>query len=100
MRKNEVIRSKLFPDLPNKFHFFTVAEVAIIIGTSTKKVHEWISEGTLRSFRIGPKSRLIRISYMDLEKFIDEHIRTGEIKIDKQDPNTPTDPAPSDNQQK
>jgi excisionase family DNA binding protein len=92
MRKNEVIRSKLFPDLPTKFHFFTVAEVAIIIGTSTKKVHEWISEGTLRSFRIGPKSRLIRISYIDLEKFIDEHIRNGEIKIEKMDPNAQDEP--------
>jgi len=29
MRKNEVIHSRLFPDLPTKFHFFTVTEVAI-----------------------------------------------------------------------
>jgi excisionase family DNA binding protein len=86
MKKNEVVRSKLFPDLPTKFHFFSVAEIAIILGTSTKLVHEWINLGILRSFRLGPKSRLIRISYQDLEKFIDDHIKSGEIKIEKNEP--------------
>jgi len=85
MKNNKVIRSKLFPDLPTKFHFFSVAEVAIILGTSTKSVHEWISQGLLKSFRIGPKSRLIRISYQNLEDFIDSHVRTGEIKLPEED---------------
>jgi excisionase family DNA binding protein len=85
MKNNKIVRSKLFPDLPTKFHFFSVAEVAIILGTSTKSVHEWINQGLLRSFRIGPKSRLIRISYLDLEGFIDSHVRSGEIKLPEED---------------
>ncbi len=81
MRKNEVVRSKLFPDLPTKFHFFTITEVAIILGTSNKKVHEWIDQGLLRSFRAGPNSKLTRVSYLDLENFIDAHVRTGEFDL-------------------
>jgi excisionase family DNA binding protein len=85
MRKNEVIRSRLFPDLPTKFHFFTVTEVAIILGTTNKKVHEWIEQGLLRSFRMGPNSKLTRVSYQDLENFIDAHVRTGEFKLPDKD---------------
>jgi len=81
MRKNEVIRSRLFPDLPTKFHFFTVTEVSIILGTTNKKVYEWIEQGLLRSFHMGPKSKLTRVSYQDLENFIDAHVRTGEFKL-------------------
>ena len=81
MRKNEVVRSRLFPDLPTKFHFFTVTEVAIILGTTSKKVREWIEQGLLRSFRMGPNSKLTRISYQDLENFIDAHVRTGEFDL-------------------
>ena len=81
MKKNEIIRSKLMPSLPTKLQFFTVAEVAIIVGTSTKTVHEWIDQGVLRSARLGNKGKLIRISYQDLENFIDAHVRTGELKI-------------------
>jgi excisionase family DNA binding protein len=69
------------PSLPTKLQFFTVAEVAIIVGTSTKTVHEWIDQGVLRSARLGNKGKLIRISYQDLENFIDAHVRTGELKI-------------------
>jgi excisionase family DNA binding protein len=85
MRKNEVIRSRLFPDLPTKFHFFTVTEVAVILGTTNKKVREWIDQGLLRSFRMGPGSKLTRVSYMELEKFIDAHVRTGELQLPDKD---------------
>ena len=85
MKHSKLVHSKLLPDLPTKFHFFSVAEVAIILGTSTKSVHEWLNQGLLRSFRIGPKSRLIRISYQDLEEFIDSHVRSGEIKLPEED---------------
>ena len=85
MKNNKIIRSKLLPDLPTKFHLFSIAEVAIILGTSTKSVHDWINQGLLRSFRIGPKSRLIRIRYQDLEEFIDSHVRNGEIKLPDED---------------
>ena len=100
MRKNEIIRSRLFPDLPTKFHFFTVTEVAIILGTTSKKVREWIDQGLLRSFRMGPNSKLTRVSYQDLESFIDAHVRTGEFKLPDKDivdaKDSPTDqPAPS-----
>jgi len=85
MRKNEVIRSRLFPDLPTKFHFFTVTEVAIILGTTSKKVREWIDQGLLRSFHMGLNSKLTRVSYQDLESFIDAHVRTGEFKLPDKD---------------
>ena len=85
MKHSKLVHSKLLPDLPTKFHFFSVPEVAIILGTSTKSVHEWRNQGLLRSFRIGPKSRLIRISYQDLEEFIDPHVRSGEIKLPEED---------------
>lgn len=88
MKNNKIIRSKLLPDLPTKFHLFSVAEGAIILGTSTKSVHEWLNQGLLRSFRIGPKSRLIRIRYQDLEEFIDSHVRNGEIKLPEEDTKT------------
>lgn len=87
MKKNEVVRSKLFPDLPTKFSLFSVAEVSIILGTSTKIVHEWINQGHLHSIRLGPKGKLIRVSHQDLENFIDSNIRTGAIKFPKEDSN-------------
>jgi excisionase family DNA binding protein len=85
MRKNEVVRSRLFPDLPTKFHFFTVTEVAIILGTTSKKVREWIDQGLLPSFQMGPNSKLTRVSYQALEGFIDAHVRTGEFKLPEKD---------------
>ncbi len=90
MKNSKLVRSKLLPDLPTKFHFFSVAEVTIILGTSSKSVHEWLNQGLLRSFRIGPKSRLIRISYQDLEDFIDAHVRSGEIKLPEEDEINPS----------
>ncbi len=63
-------QSKLFPELNPALHFFTVAEVSIILGTSTRLVLEWVNQGLLRSFRVGEKGRLIRIRQRDLESFI------------------------------
>jgi hypothetical protein len=30
---------------------------------------------------MGPNSKLTRVSYQDLESFIDAHVRTGEFKL-------------------
>jgi len=57
------------------FQFFSVKEVAIILETTTKTVHEWIKEGKLPAFKVGNPTRLTRIRRQDLEKFIDNHIR-------------------------
>jgi len=43
MKNSKIVRSKLLPDLPTKFHFFSVAEVAVILDTSTKSVQEWLN---------------------------------------------------------
>jgi excisionase family DNA binding protein len=77
-------QSKLFPELNPSLQFFTVAEVSIILGTSTRLVLEWVNQGLLRSFRVGEKGRLIRIRQRDLESFIDSHIRSGKLNL--QDP--------------
>lgn len=74
-------KSKLLPLLPPSLQFFSVAEVAIILGTSTKLVHEWINQGLLPSFRLGQKNRLIRIRQPDLERFIESHIRNGSLSL-------------------
>jgi excisionase family DNA binding protein len=74
-------QSKLFPELNPALHFFTVAEVSIILGTSTRLVLEWVNQGLLRSFRVGEKGRLIRIRQRDLESFIDSHIRPGKLSL-------------------
>jgi excisionase family DNA binding protein len=77
-------KSKLFPELNPSLQFFSVAEVAIILGTSTRLVLEWVNQGLLRSFRVGPKGRLIRIRQKDLESFIDSHIRPGILSLSDQ----------------
>lgn len=74
-------KSKLLPMLPPSLQFFTVAEVAIILGASTRLVHDWINQGILPSFRLGQKNRLIRVRQADLEKFIDAHIRNGSLPV-------------------
>ena len=91
-------QSKLFPQLNPSLMFFSVAEVSIILGTSTKLVLEWVNQGLLRSFRIGPKGRLIRIRHADLENFIDAHIRTGKLSLKEppQSPVEPVDPIPGE----
>ncbi len=83
-------QSKLLPLLPSSLQFFSVAEVSIILGTSTKLVHDWINKGLLPSFRLGEKNRLIRIRQADLEKFIDAHIRNGSVSL-KEDAPIPAD---------
>lgn len=34
---------------------------------------------------MGPNSQLTRVSYQDLESFIDAHVRTGEFKLPDKD---------------
>lgn len=81
-RANKIYpKSNLFPELNPSLQFFSVAEVAIILGTSTRLVLEWVNQGLLRSFRVGPKGRLIRVRQKDLELFIDAHIRPGTLSL-------------------
>jgi excisionase family DNA binding protein len=80
MNKNGPTK-KLLHDLGPGLQFFSIAEVSIILGVSTKTTNNWINDGLLPAFRLGPKNRLIRIRRQDLEKFVDTHIRSGEIHI-------------------
>ena len=59
--------------IPNMLKFYSITEVAFIIGVSKKSVHKWINEGLLPAFRVGSNSRLLRVRQQDLEDFIDEH---------------------------
>jgi len=81
LKDRNLPQPKLLPRLLTTLQFFSVAEVAIILGTSTKLVHEWINQGLLASFRLGPKNRLIRIRQQDLEKFIEARIRSGSLNL-------------------
>lgn len=56
--------------------FFSVAEVAAILGVSRKLVASWIHEGRLPVFRLGSTHRLIRIRRQDLDTFIANNIHT------------------------
>ena len=92
LKNRDLPQSKIAPNLlPPSLQFFSVAEVAIILGTSTKLVHEWIAQGLLSSFRLGPKNRLIRIRQHDLEKFVEAHIRNGAISLSEQASSSPDD---------
>jgi excisionase family DNA binding protein len=62
--------------------FFSVAEVAAILGVSRKLVASWIHEGRLPVFRLGSTHRVMRIRRQDLDTFIANNIR-----------NKPTQPA-------
>ncbi len=76
MKNNKIIRSKLLPDLPTKFHLFSVAEVAIILGTSTKSA---ICAGTEKGRqRLSGDCKLDNISGLatDLEALIDAKYKT------------------------
>ena len=57
------------------FQFFSVKEVAIILETSAKTIHEWIKDGKLPAFKVGHPTRLTRIRRQDLEVFIEQHIK-------------------------
>lgn len=59
--------------------FFSIAEVAAILGVSRKLVSTWISEGRLPIFRVGRRARLIRIRKTDLEQFIQAYKCNGAI---------------------
>jgi excisionase family DNA binding protein len=59
--------------LPATLQFFSVDEVAVIMKVSKKMVQQWIKEGHLPAFRVGPQSRLLRIRYQDLENFVDQY---------------------------
>ncbi len=94
--------SKLFPQLLSPaLQFLSVAEVAIILGTSKKLVLEWVNQGLLRSFRMGPKGRLIRVRVLDLETFIDANIKSGKLSLKEpeqpEEPLSPEPPEPGDN---
>jgi excisionase family DNA binding protein len=62
---------------PAQLQFFSTKEVAIILGTTTKTVSQWINEGKLRAFKAKDKTRLTRIRRQDLDAFIDAHMRSG-----------------------
>jgi excisionase family DNA binding protein len=57
--------------------FYSLAEVALILGVSKRLVMEWTREGRLPVFRLGPTHRVMRVRKSDLEKFIDTHIHSG-----------------------
>ena len=63
--------------------FFSIAEVAAILGVSRKLVHAWINEGRLPIFRLGQTHRLIRIRKCDLEQFIEAHIHSNLSHMEK-----------------
>ncbi len=68
-------RSKLLSGLPTSLQLFTIAEVAIILGTNTKTVHQWIDDGLLTTVQLGNEKHFLRVRAQDLEAFIDAHIR-------------------------
>jgi excisionase family DNA binding protein len=49
--------------------FYTVAQVAELLGVSIRSVRRWIAQGDLRAYRFG---RQVRISETDLRLFVDE----------------------------
>jgi excisionase family DNA binding protein len=57
--------------------FYSLAEVGLILGVNKRLVLEWIHDGHLPVFRLGPGHRVMRVRKADLEKFIDAHIQTG-----------------------
>ena len=72
-------RSKLLSTLPTSLQLFTISEVAIILSTNTKMVTQWLDEGLLKSVHLGNDKNFLRIRALDLENFIDEQIRSGQI---------------------
>lgn len=62
---------------PDSLQFYSLAEVSIILGVSKRLVLEWIRQGLLPVFRLGPGHRVMRVRKTDLEKFIDTHIQSG-----------------------
>jgi len=50
--------------------FYSVDEVASLLGISDRTVYRWIRAEILPTKRIGPSGRLIRITGEDLKEFI------------------------------
>lgn len=73
--------------------FFSIAEVAAILGVSRRLVSTWISEGRLPVFRVGRRCRLIRIRKIDLEHFIETNIRSQPAQWESPSSDTRTDLA-------
>jgi len=57
--------------------FYSLAEVALILGVNKRRVMEWTRQGHLPVFRLGPQHRIMRVRKSDLEKFIENHIQGG-----------------------
>jgi excisionase family DNA binding protein len=70
-------------EFPKDLQFFSMAEAAIILGVSTRTVNDWIKEGILPVFRLGPKNRVIRIRRQDLDEFIEIHVRNQGAEEDE-----------------
>jgi excisionase family DNA binding protein len=56
--------------------FYSLAEVALILGVNKRMVMDWVRQGRLPIFRLGPTHRIIRIRKSDLEQFIEAHTHT------------------------
>jgi hypothetical protein len=54
-------RSKLLPGLPSSMQFYTIAQVAIIVETRVRLVHEWVQEGILPAIEFGSELQMLRI---------------------------------------
>ena len=65
--------------LPDTWRFFSIAEVAYILGVSRRLVSQWISDGVLPAVRLGPGQRLVRVRAEDLNAFLEKY-RTGKIE--------------------
>ena len=65
-------------NLPETWQFFSIPEVAYILGVSRRLVSQWISEGVLPAVRLGPGQRLVRVRAQDLNAFLEKY-RTGQI---------------------
>ena len=74
-------RSKALSGLPTSSQFFTVAEVAIILGVNIEFVRQWIGDQLLPSVQLGKETHFIRVRAQDLENFIDTQIRNGKINL-------------------
>jgi len=51
--------------------FYSVEEVAEMLGVSKRLIYEWVNNDILPSKRLGPSGRLIRIRHQDLMQFVD-----------------------------
>ena len=70
-------------DKLTSLQFFSVAEVALMMGVSSKVIHQWIQNGHLPAFRVGSHSRVMRIRRQDLENFIDANTQPRPAAIFK-----------------